>query len=484
MHKLGILDASFLYAETPSTPMNIASLQLLELPAASGSGYFEALKAFLAARVGLIPFMTRKLKPTPFTLDQPVWIAARDFDIDRHVKRVVVPPPGDLRALEKLVARLHESSFDRRHPLWSFTLIDGLGASLSPSVNGRKVVGWYCKYHHACIDGMAGQGIIDVLFSDDPKTPPPPATSRPDEAEPGFLDLLFDAAKGVVDQSLRGPEQWGAQFRATLSLGRRAFAGQGGLGAFADTAPRTPFNVAVGPYRAFAVCTLPLPTVRKLAKSVHASVNDVVLAVSAAGVRRYLSRRDALPERPLLVGVPVSLRVPGDTRMRNQVTMLTASLATDLEDPVARLEAIKRSARLGKEVLIEARALQIEDLHVPGLPMVMASVARAAERLRLADLVGGAVNLVVSNVMGPMRPKYLFGAKMLTHYPVSIPAHSAALNVTVQSYVDRVDLGVTACLEAVPDAHILRDDIVAGWEELRDALGFHEVREEVPAAAA
>jgi WS/DGAT/MGAT family acyltransferase len=483
MHKLGILDASFLYAETPSTPMNIASLQLLELPAEAGPGWFDALKSFLAARVGLIPFMTKRLKATPFTLDQPVWVAARDFDIDRHVKRVVVPPPGDLRALEKLVARLHEAAFDRRHPLWSFTLIDGLGPALSPSTNGRRVVGWYCKYHHACIDGMAGQAIIDVLFRDDAKTLPPPSPGGHADAEPGFLDLLFDAAKGVVDQSLRGPEQWGAQLRATMALGRRALAGGKSFGAFGESAPRTRFNVAVGPYRAFAAGTLPLPTVRKLAKSVHASVNDVVLAVTAAGLRRYLRRRGELPERPLLVGVPVSLREAGDTRMRNQVTMLIASLATDVDDPIARLEAIKRSARLGKEVLVEARALQVEDLHVPGLPAVMAGAAQVAERLRIADLVGGPVNLVVSNVMGPTRPKYLFGARMLTHYPVSIPAHSAALNVTVQSYCDRVDLGVTACLDAVPDAHVLRDDILEGWTELRDALGFRETPL-APAAAA
>jgi WS/DGAT/MGAT family acyltransferase len=271
--------------------------------------------------------------------------------------------------------------------------------------------------------------------------------------------------------------------RAAAAIGRRVLGGTKGLGAFADSAPRTPFNVAVGPYRAFATGTLPLPAVRKLAKSLSASVNDVVLAVSASGLRRYLLRRDELPDRSLLVGVPVSLREPGDASMRNQVTMLIASLATDLEDPLARLEAIRRSARTGKEVLLETRALRVDDVHVPGLPLVMAGMAQAAERLRIADFVGGPFNLVISNVMGPNRPKYLFGARMLTHYPVSIPAHSAALNLTVQSYCDRIDLGVTACLDAVPDAHVLRDDVLAGWAELCRAAGYAEPAAPVPTPA-
>jgi len=472
MHKLGVLDASFLYAETPSTPMNIASLQLLELPAGADSTFFETLKRFLAARVHMIPFMTRRLKSTPFTLDQPVWVEAPDFDIDAHVHRVVLPAPGGQRQLEAMVARLHETPLDRRRPLWEFHLIDGLGSPLSPSARGRRVVGWYCKYHHACIDGMAGQGIIDVLFSNDADRMPTVAPRPVRETEPGFLDLLLDAAKSGIAQSLSMGEHLGERIDAAMALGRRALNGRGGLGAFAEPAPSTPFNRAVGPYRAFAMGSLPLPVIRKLAKSVHASINDVVLAVCAAGLRRYLLRRDALPARSLLAGVPVSLRAPGDTSMRNQVTMLIASLATDVDDPVARLAAIKKSSRIGKAVVSEARALQIGDFHLPGLPLLMSSAARIAERLKLADYLGGSVNVVISNVMGPPRTKYLMGARMLTHYPVSIPAHSAALNLTVQSYVDQVDLGVTACLDAVPDVHVLRDDILEGWTELSRALGF------------
>ena len=100
---------------------------------------------------------------------------------------------------------------------------------------------------------------------------------------------------------------------------------------------------------------------------------------------------------------------------------------------------------------------------------MMSTASLWAERLRIADFMAPMVNVVISNVRGPARPMYLHGAKMVSHFPVSIPSHSIALNLTVQTYVDRVDLGVTACLEAVPDVGALRDDIVAGWVELKAA---------------
>lgn len=472
MHKLGFLDASFLYTETPSTPMNIASLQLLELPMATESTYFEDLKRFLAPRVHQVPFMRRKLKATPLLLDQPVWVDATDFDINAHMFRVVLPAPGTMRQLETTVARLHETPLDRTRPLWAFYLIEGLQAGISGKPNAKRVVALYCKYHHACIDGMAGQRILDVLYSDSLDALPPIVAPPASEPEPGFFDLVLDAIRAAADQSLASGQRVNDRMRAVNALVRRAMRGGAGFGAFAQTAPRTPFNTVVGPYRAYAAASLPLPVVRALAKSVHASINDVVMAVCAAGLRHYLTRRGALPDEPLLAGVPVSLREPGDASLRNRVTLLIASLATNVENPVERLTAIKRSVRLSKSVLVETRALQLEDFHMPGLPLIVSRAARTAEQLKIADYVGGAVNVVISNVMGPLRPKFLIGARMLTHYPVSIPAHSAALNLTVQTYTDRIDLGVTACLDAVPDADVLRDDIVAGWEELRDALGY------------
>jgi diacylglycerol O-acyltransferase len=458
VHKLGITDASFLYLESPSNPMNIGSVQLLDVP--PRPGFFTELKAYLAPRIFAVPFMHKRLKSTPLTLDQPVWVDDPTFDIDNHVFRIVLPAPGSWSQLEAMVARLHEAALPRHQPLWAFYYIEGLASGQ---------VAWFCKYHHACIDGMAGQAIIDVLFSRDPATDPPIAERPPAEPEPGALALIVDAARSLVDQSLAWTNGIDAQRKAMGRLFARVLRGADGLGAMYGEAPRTSFNCAVSPYRTWSAASLPLQEVKSVAKSQGATLNDAVMAICAAGLRRYLLRKGVLPVQPLRCGVPVSLREPGDTSMRNQVTMLVASLATDIADPLTRLQTIKASMQIGKGVVVDSGPLQLNDLHVPGLSAMVAAASLWAERLRLADFVAPMVNVVISNVRGPARTMYLHGARMCSHFPVSIPAHSVALNLTVQTYVDRIDLGITACLEAVPDVRALRGDIVAGWDELRAA---------------
>jgi diacylglycerol O-acyltransferase len=459
VHKLTITDASFLYMESPSNPMNIGSVQLLDVP--TRIGFFNELKPYLAQRIHAIPFMRKRLKSTPLTLDQPVWVDDPNFDIDNHVTRVHLSAPGTWQQLEALVARLHETVLPRSRPLWAFYYIEGLATGQ---------VAWFCKYHHACIDGMAGQAIIDVLFSKDAAADPPMAPLPEKEREPGALDLMFDAARSLIDQSLKFPTRLDDQRKAFGRLLNRVMKGQDGLGALYGEAPRTPFNCAISPYRTWSAASLPLPQMKAVAKAQGTTLNDVVMAACAAGMRRYLLRNAALPLAALRCGVPVSLRAPGDTSMRNQVTMLVASLATDVADPLERLQAIKASMNVGKGFIADTGALQVDDLHMPGLSTMMSTASLWAERFRVADYMAPMVNVVISNVRGPAKPMYLHGAKMCSHFPVSIPAHSIALNLTVQTYVDRVDLGVTACLEAVPDVARLRDDIVDGWLELKSLV--------------
>lgn len=456
MHKLGITDASFLYLETDAMPMNIASVQKFQ-PAA-GVDWFEQLRGHLAERVGGVPFMIRRLKATPLALDHPVWVEDTAFDISQHLVRMRVPAPGTDAQLEALVARLHEEPLDRRRPLWKYYYIDGLADG---------TVALYEKYHHACIDGVAAQSIIDVLFSEDAAVVPPAQPCEKAE-NPDTLDLLFDAARGMVRQAFAGTQDLGARLKAATRLTERWLSGEG-FGAMDLTVPRTPFNVAISPYRAWSSATLSLPAAKRVARAGHATLNDVVLAVCAGALRRYLMRHDALPETPLVCGVPVSLRAPGDTSLRNQVTMLMANLATHIESPADRLAAIRASTRESKKLLTEALALQVDELHLPGLGRLLNRAAALTSDARLANLMPAAVNVVISNVPGPRTRRWLCGAELLTHYPVSIPGQSVALNMTVQSYADRLDFGLTACLEAVPDLADLRDDLLAAWSELAAA---------------
>lgn len=469
MDKLKILDASFLYAETANTPMHVAAVQLFELPKGREDGFFESLRGYIGDRVHLIPFMTRRLKTTPLGMDHPVWVRDERFDIEYHVQRTRVPAPGTQSQLEQTVARLHETPLDRSRPLWQYWLIEGLESGH---------VAWYTKYHHACIDGMAGQAIIDILFADTPELPPVPVPPTAAEVkDPGMLSLLWDATRNASSQPVRTARGLPGLARTAWSLGKRALGSDGdGLGALGQRAPKTRFNVAVGPYRSFAFGSLSLAGLKAVGKPHGCKANDVFMAVCAGALRRYLSERGELPEKPLIAGAPVSMRQPDDKSMSNQVTMLLTSLGTHIEDPIERMCSIRESANVGKAVAADLSAAGgLDSLSIPGLPTAFRGVMAMADRFRLGDFIPMPINAVISNVAGPRRPVFLNGARMLTHYPVSIAAHGTALNMTLQSYQDRMDFSITSCLDAVPDADLLRDAMFEAWEELQQAAGVEQV---------
>ena len=467
LDKLSLLDASFLYAETASVPMNIAGLQHLDVPEKQREAFFRSLQNHLEDRVHLVRFMTRRLKYTPFGFDHPIWVRDADFDIDEHVKRIRLPAPGTPQQLEQLVARLHEKRLDRSRPLWEFWLIEGLENGLCA---------WYTKYHHACMDGVAGQAVVDFLCSDTPAIPPVPkhacGSDGCDVEDPGLMALLWDAARSTASQPLRSLAALPDIASAAWALGERALGAERGLGAYGQRAPRTRLNVAVSPHRTFAMGTLSLSGMRALGKPLGCTVNDVFLAVCAASLARYLGLRGELPRDPLIAGAPVSVRKPGDQSIRNQVRMLLTSLETQRSDPIERLLAIRDSAAIGKAVVADMASAGLEDLNVPGLPLAMGGLMRAADRLRIGDFVPMPFNVVISNVPGPRRQKWLNGAALRSHFPVSIPAHGVALNITVQSYLDRMDFSLTACKEAVPDVEMLRDFMSDAFEELWQAAGM------------
>ena len=399
----------------------------------------------------------QRLKRTPFDLDQPVWVTDTEFDIDRHVFRNRLPPPGNDRQLAELIARLHEAPLDRHRPLWEVHFIDGFD-------DDTFVI--YNKYHHAAVDGISGQQVMKVLYSTTSEGNPPPV-AMPAVDNVSDASLLLDAMLNLTLQPFQQLSRAGERIRAIsrLSALLRQSTDAGAIG----TAPDSPFNRRVSDYRAFAATALPLDEMRALGRQRSATVNDVLLAVCAGGLRSFLLRRRALPEAPLLAGIPVSLRSAGDRSYSNRVSMLRASLATHVENPVDRLDAIAGSTRVGKALLTEARALMPEDLHLPGMSWLMQGAMRVSELMQPRTLPTPAVNVLISNVPGPRKAQYLMGAEMLTHHPVSIAADGLALNITVQSYRGRLDLGITACLEAVPDVEALRDDLEASWRTLRAA---------------
>ncbi|MEQ8857885.1 MAG: wax ester/triacylglycerol synthase family O-acyltransferase [Pseudomonadales bacterium] len=463
MYKLAGLDAGFLYNETPRAPQHIASIQVLELPDGVGTAEFIAdLKQLLLDRAHLVSYFTNKLQYVPFMLDHPVWVRDAAFDIDNHVLHAEVASPGGRAELEAKIAELHATPLDRSKPLWELWVLTGLEG-------GR--IAYYNRVHHACLDGVSGQAAVAAIMDVTPEPrvveqPPAAFAQRPDHRS--GLDMLLGAFENFARFQLRQATGLLDQVETARRLWQRSVDPSKGFGALMESAPKTRFNHSVDRARSYATGELPLGDLKAIGKATGTSLNDVFLAVCSGALRAYLSRRGELPEASMVAGCPVSLRQPGDTSANNQVTMMMVSFASDESDPVKRLLRIGLSSAQAKGVVADAAGSFDSDVALPGLPGVMSAAMRLFEAADLAEsLPRLPCNAVVSNVPGPRQQLYSLGARVLTHYPVSIPAHTQGMNITVQSYLDQMFFGITACAKALPDADVLRNDMLAAFVELK-----------------
>jgi WS/DGAT/MGAT family acyltransferase len=458
MKPLGAIDALFLHLETADTPMHVGALHLLDAPA-GGDDLYAAVRRHLEARLASSPVFTRVLRELPLAMANPIWVPGR-VDMDHHLKRVRLPPPGTLRQLEATVARLHAQRLDRGRPLWQFFLVEGLADG-----------GWalYSKLHHAAIDGAAGvvlaQALLDVAPQGAATAPAADGEAAPAMHEsPGTAQLLAAAlaANGRAGVGL---------LRQAPSLARAALGALRGGGVLQSwarhfgIAPATVFNRTIDSRRSIGTASLPLAPLQAAAAAQQATVNDAVLAVVGGALRRYLGERGELPAKSLLAAMPVSLRSGGDRQMNTQATMAQAMLGTDLADPLERLRAVHVAAGAAKAMsrgLAPAFGLPLPSF---GLPWLVGGAA-ALYGSGLAERLQRLANVVVSNVPGPPVPLYIAGARLRTWWPLSIVEHGLGLNVTVMRYVDSLDFGLVAAQRLVPDAQALALALRAAYEEL------------------
>jgi diacylglycerol O-acyltransferase len=232
------------------------------------------------------------------------------------------------------------------------------------------------------------------------------------------------------------------------------------------TAPRTPLNVAITNQRSFAGRTVPLHEIKQIAKAFDVSLNDVVMATVSGTLRHYLRDTGELPERSMHAAVPASLREIGDTSANNQVSLMLVDLATDDDDPVQRLKRISAAMTHSKESLNTFRSILPTDFPVIAAPWLISGMASLYGRSRMANWMPPLANVLISNVAGVPVPLYFAGAKIISYYPVSIPCHGMALNVTVTSYNGRMDYGLIACRKALPDLNELGDYLLEEHERL------------------
>jgi WS/DGAT/MGAT family acyltransferase len=442
MDHLSGMDASFLHFETPETPMHVGSLMLFELPKGYAGDFYEDVRAMIGKRLHLASVMHRKLAQMPFELAEPVWIDDDDIDLDYHIRSITLRRPGTLQQLDRLVARMHSTLLDRSRPLWEMTVIEGLE-------NGQ--VAFYSKAHHSGVDGKAGAELAKVMYDASPEireVPPPRRKPGTSGYQLGVTELLQAAIENSAQQYRKLAELLPAAAKA-VSTAAGVFASQRtakserplNLG----LAPKTIFNASITNQRSYSTLSVPLADIKAFGRRSGGTVNTIVMAMCSIALQRFLKERGLLPNEALIAMVPVSLRGEGDSAMNNQVSAVRVDLATDIEDLPARFKAIHASSEAAKAVVKELKPVLGVDMPVIGAPWLLTSLASLYGRSNLAAQLPAAGNVAISNVPGPPVPLYMAGARMLHFYPVSIPYHGMALNMTVQSYAGSLEFGLTAC---------------------------------------
>ncbi len=437
--------AAFLYAESRTQPMHVGGLQLFEKPEGAGRGYARQMYTQMSAPEEIAPLFLKRPHRSLGTAGQLVWVPDEHFDIEHHVRHSALPRPGRVRELLDLCSRLHSQRLAWERPLWEAHVIEGLR-------DGR--VAMYTKTHHSLVDGVSAMRLLASVLTTDPdrRDMPAPWAARPasakarrtrEAAESSLAQVPMSALRSAYGLTAEAAGLPSALVR-TITRGLR-----NETSAVSLYAPRTMFNQSITGSRRFAAQDWPIERMRAIGQATGSTINDVVLAMCSGALRAYLIDHDALPDTGLVAMVPVGLNAKqsqiASAEGGNAVGSVMVQLATELADPAARLAAIHRSMRDGKQALSSMTPTQILAMSAIGMaPSILTPM------LRMQGIVRPPFNVIISNVPGPRTTQYLNGAKLVGSYPLSIPINGMALNITCTSYDGKLAFGLTGCRRTVP----------------------------------
>jgi WS/DGAT/MGAT family acyltransferase len=476
MTRMRAMDAAFLAMERPAEPRHLGSVSIFG-PGADGPLTYEAVRALLEERIGLIRSARRVVVGAPLGLGRPTWGPSRGFDIEFHLRQDAVAPPGGSDELADLVARIHALPLDRSRPLWELWVIDGLA-------DGR--IALYAKVHVAALDEVTGAEVMTALLDPDADSgrhiPP-----RPPEPEPGALGTSL---AGSVDQLRHAVGFPGRLARRSLHDLGGQLAGIGdtlletvhrtpGLdplarllpapsdGEVVDTrptgrAPRVSWNAPVTPHRRVAMTRLPLDRVIAIKRAAGTTVNDVVVAVCAGALRHWLDTHHELPSSPLVAMVPMLVGDHDDAH----VAGLVVPLPTNVAEPAERLRRTSAALAVAKQRLVAVPASVMQDVSMFAPPALTALAGRLVDALPHRSLAGPTVNLAITNVPGSRRPMYVAGRPLEASYPILTINELSPLHIGLQSTHDAIHVGAVACRDTLDDL----DPLVARMSVELDAL--------------
>ena len=459
--RLNPLDASWLAVDSIDTPMHVGSLLIFQLPDDARDDFAQKLFAHLKSHTEAHPPWNYKLKSPALRRVLPVWRMEDDIDMDYHVRHSALPKPGGERELGVLVSRLHGRQLDFTRPLWESTLIEGLE-------NNR--IALYTKMHHSLVDGISGMRMLQRALGDSPaaskKQPPPWANPPPekkarDEDEPAPIPegVLASVVSGLKKQARSMPE-------LARGLSRLMRGGDNHELIAPFSAPVSVLNYRITGARRFATQQYDLARLKALAKKADATLNDVVLWLCGTALRRFLKEAHHLPGKSLTTGIPVNVRPADDQGHGTAISFIMASLGTDIADSKKRLKAITQSTRIAKDHLSSLpRSALTQYTMLVMAPYILSLVTGIGGRTRPV------FNVTISNVPGPDKPLYFYGARLEAMYPLSLLAHGGALNITCVSYDGKLNFGFTGARDTLP--HMQRLSVYTGeaLEELEKLLG-------------
>ena len=439
------LDATFLYAETPTSPMHIGSVAVLE-----GSLDFEKFKATILSRIHNVPNFRKRLVYVPLSIDYPYWVDDPNFDIEMHVHHIALPKPGDWKSLRKVANQIFSEPLDQSRPLWSFTFVEGLD-NIPQVPKGSVAI--ISKVHHVAVDGIGSTNLFSLVFDMSPEARPIPEPKpyKP-KTLPNELSIMLKSSLSFIEKPLKFPKLINEALTASFKAGVLTRVQKAKLPTAPFTAPPSPLNGIISAQRRWNTAILSLDRVKALKKIMDTTLNDVVLGICAGALRRYLQEKEKLPLKPLVAMVPVSTRTATENQQKgNQISSMLVQLATNIEDPIERLETIQENTIRGKTYhgAIGAKTLAHMSEAVPF--GIANQAARLYSRFHISELHNPVFNVVITNVPGPQFPLYINGHKLLSVMGMAPIIDGMGLIITVFSYNGLLTISPTSDAKTMPD---------------------------------
>jgi diacylglycerol O-acyltransferase / wax synthase len=463
LDRLTSTDASFLHQEGPSSHMHIGGVLIFDGPTPEFDDYLNHVRG----RLHLVPRYRQRLSTPPLESGRPLWVDDPTFNLEYHIRHAALPAPGTEEQLFQLTSRIASQQLDRCKPLWESWLVEGLEDDRFALI---------FKTHHALVDGVSGVDLATVLLDLAP-TPAPPATDlepwQP-RAEPSPAELIVAGLRGAIGttaellaRALNAATQPASSFGiirdAAEGLGEIVWAGL-------NPAPETPLNVEIGPHRRYTVVRQDLEDYKEVKDALGGTVNDVVLTVVSGSLARWLRSRSVRTEGlEMRALVPVSVRTEDDRgTLGNRLTVMRGPLPVYIRDPVARLRFVKSEMDGLKESKQAVGAATLAAVNNLAPPTILAQASRLNFSTRL-------FNLIVTNIPGPQLPLYVLGRKLQDLFPLAFLPEHHALAVAIMSYNGRIEYGLLADYDALPDVGLIAEGIEASLQELQQAArGRHE----------